>query len=130
MGYKKYEEHEECEICGKKNAIYLIYVEGAQMNSCGECAHGAKIISQLNEQSPNASLVSHRTKTEEEEIVDEYGKIIKKAREKLGLSSKQLALKIAEKANYLEHVEKETCLPSLALARKLEKFLKIKLIEK
>ena len=48
---------------------------------------------------------------------------------KLGLSLEELGMKIAEKANYLEHVERQTTLPTLPLARKLEKFLRIKLVE-
>lgn len=118
----------ECEICGKNEAECLIYIEGAQMNSCAGCARGGKIVYYFDAEGSITPLISQKARSEEE-IVSGYGKLIKSAREKMRLSPEQLALKIAEKANYLEHVEKEISLPSLILARKLEKFLKIKLIE-
>jgi ribosome-binding protein aMBF1 (putative translation factor) len=39
-------------------------------------------------------------------------------------------MKIGEKENYLEAIEQERVKPTLATAKKLEKFLGIKLIEK
>ncbi len=119
----------ECEICGKKEAVCLAYLEGAKMSACAGCAHGGKILYYFSSESEDENpLVSRRVKSEED-IVDGYGKLIKAAREKAGLTIEQLGLKIAEKANYLDHVEKEKTLPSLDLARKLEKLFKIRLVE-
>ncbi|MFA5077541.1 MAG: multiprotein-bridging factor 1 family protein [Candidatus Micrarchaeia archaeon] len=118
----------ECEICGKREAVCLVYLEGAKMNSCQGCSRGGKVLYFFDSDSPIPTAVQQRPRSEEE-IVDDYGKIIRAARMKLGLSLEELGMKIAEKANYLEHVERQTTLPSLPLARKLEKFLKIKLVE-
>lgn len=118
----------ECEICGKREAVCFVYLEGAKMNSCASCARGGKVLYYFDS-GDAVPLLPARPAKAEEEIADNYGKIIKEARMKMGLSLEGLGLKIAEKANYLDHVEREATLPSLPLARKLEKFLKIKLVE-
>ena len=69
---------------------------------------------------------------EEEKIsllVDDYPQIIKKSRESIGLTQKDFANKINEKESVIHKIETGTLEPSLELAKKLEKFLKIKLIE-
>ncbi|VVB98356.1 Uncharacterised protein [uncultured archaeon] len=120
----------DCEVCGKKEAVCLVYLEGAKMSACAGCARGGKVLYyfQQDSETEGAPQVSRTSRTEES-IVDGYGRLIKSSREKMGLSVEQLGLKIAEKANYLDHVERETTLPSLALARKLEKFFRIRLVE-
>ncbi len=118
----------ECEICGKRDAVCFVHIEGAKMNACAGCAHGGKILYYFDSEEKEISPLPAMTRTEEE-IVDGYWKIIRDARTNAGLTIEALGLKINETANYLEHVEKGL-LPSLALARKLEKFLKIKLISK
>ncbi len=121
----------DCEVCGKREAVALVSLEGAKLSLCGSCARSGKVLYFFNSESGTggpAPLVSRRVRNEED-IVDGYGKLLKSAREKAGLTFEQLGLKIAEKANYLEHVEKEKALPTLDLARKLEKFFKIRLVE-
>jgi putative transcription factor len=120
----------DCEVCGKKEAVCLVHLEGAKMSACAGCARGGKVLYYFQEDSgPEPLPQVQRSMRTEESIVDGYGKAIKSAREKMGLSLEQLGLKIAEKANYLDHVERETTLPSLSLARKLEKFFRIRLVE-
>ena len=55
--------------------------------------------------------------------------LIKKKRESMGLSQKDFAIKLSEKESTIHHMENHTLEPNLALAKKLEKFLGIKLIE-
>ena len=141
----------ECEICGKKEAVFLVLVEGAKMLSCKSCAYYGKILHSLEEgigeepQKEAAVPVSMRV---EEDIVEGYGKSIRKAREaakieeetyddegkkirrKRGMTIEELAKKVNEKASYLDKVENERIRPTLEVARKLEKALGIKLIEK
>lgn len=120
----------ECEICGKKEAVCLVYLEGAQMNACAGCARGGKVVYYFETESGSAAPVHvSQLSRSEEEIVDGYGKLIRSARERMGLTPEQLALRISEKVSYLEHVEKGSLLPTLPLAKKLEKFLKIRLVE-
>jgi putative transcription factor len=62
-------------------------------------------------------------------IVANYSKIIKSAREKTGLKQEELAKKIAEKESVIHKLESGIMKPDIPLARKLEKFLRITLVE-
>jgi len=65
-----------------------------------------------------------------EEIIEGYGKIIISAREKLGLPIAVVAERLKEKESYLHAIEHERLNPTIEVAKKLEKELGIKLIEK
>lgn len=67
---------------------------------------------------------------EEEEIVEGYGQIIKKARESLGLTQEDLARELKVKLSYIKKIENERIEPSSDIIRKLEKLLRIKLTTK
>ena len=62
-------------------------------------------------------------------IVSDYSVKIRESREKLELTQKELGEKIAEKESIIHKIETGLMEPSLKLAKKLENFLKIKLIE-
>ncbi len=117
-----------CEICGKRDASIVIKVEGATMNVCHVCGKYGQRISNIRTNKENK--VEYIKKRNEDTIVEDYGKKIKEARENKGLSLEELAKQINEKLGYLEHIEKEKTLPNLKTARKLERALGIKLIEK
>jgi len=54
---------------------------------------------------------------------------IKNARERMGLSQEELAAQLNEKATLIKKIEQGEVKPPIELARKLEKFLKIQIIE-
>jgi putative transcription factor len=58
---------------------------------------------------------------------EDYSKVIKNARELLGIKQDELGMKINEKPSVISHLEAGTIKPTDALARKLEHFLKIQL---
>lgn len=61
------------------------------------------------------------------ELRSDFGKVIKDARESLGLSQEDVGRKINEKPSVISHLEVGTMKPSDVLARKLEHFLKVEL---
>lgn len=61
--------------------------------------------------------------------MEDYGKKIRDARTKMGLSHDQLARILNEKSSIIKKVEQETFRPPLQLVHRLEKFLKIRLLE-
>lgn len=67
---------------------------------------------------------------EDLDLIENYGEIIRNARIKMGISQEELAKQISEKLTIIKKIEQGTFKPSIELARKLEKFLKIKIIEK
>ncbi len=122
---------EECEICGRKSEnLYLVELEGAQMVACSECSKGTKVIEQLSSSKKIEIAKRPQKAVEEYSLIENYGKVIKRARDMMGLPVKVLAEKINEKESTLLRVENEDSLPDDKLSRKLEKQLGIRLIVK
>jgi len=65
---------------------------------------------------------------EDLEIVEDYNEIVRKARVSLGLTQEELAKQIGEKATIIKKIESGEFRPSISLARKLEKFLRVMLL--
>jgi putative transcription factor len=104
------------------------------MVACRGCTRGKKILHML-EEDEDGQVVQLRTQRKGpmdsgEEIVEGYGKIIRKAREKTSLKIAVIGEKINEKESYIDAIENERLRPTIAVARKLERELGIKLIEK
>lgn len=119
----------DCEMCGKYEAENLILVEGAKLTACRRCSGHGKVLFSLREQvTPKPSTPS--SMPEDEELVDDYARRIRGAREKMQLTRLQVGQKISEKENYLEAIEQGRVMPTLPTIRKLEKFLGITLLEK
>lgn len=126
-------KNESCEVCGKPEVFGVVEIEGAKLSVCRACAYGKKIIYYLEEENTgeNARQSAAKQKPiEVEDIVEGYGKLIREAREKIGLPIAVLAEKIKENRRYMERIEREEVKPTLATAKKIEKELGIKLIEK
>ena len=86
----------DCEICGKKTeSLYIIDVEGAELSACQNCAAGKNVIDTLepNAQRKGEAKSGGRIIHEEpqEELVDDYGGVIRRARDALGLPMHTLA---------------------------------------
>ncbi|MEM2963097.1 MAG: multiprotein bridging factor aMBF1 [Candidatus Anstonellales archaeon] len=118
----------ECEMCGGEGAGYLILVEGAKLFVCQQCSTLGKILSRPSVERREKNTFQPAPKTEVE-IVDDYAKRIREAREKMGLSVSVVAERINEKESFLKKIESGSALPPQKLARKLERELSIKLLE-
>lgn len=143
----------DCDICGKKGVAFIIEVEGAKMAVCPRCAYHGKIIHSLEEGEEEAapSKVDYTTPKQfrvEEEVVEGYGRKIRRAREAQKIvyeevneygkkerktrvmTIEELARKVNVKASWLDKIENERIEPTIEEAKKLEKALGIKLVEK
>lgn len=143
----------DCDICGKKGVAFIIEVEGARMAVCSRCAYHGKIIHSLGsgekeEEVPKVDYTIPKQFRLEEEVVDGYGRKIRRAREAVKIAYEEvneygkkekktrvmtieeLAKKVNVKASWLDKVENERMKPNLEEAKKLEKVLGIKLVEK
>lgn len=117
----------DCEICGEREADYLILIEGAKLAACHRCAGAGKVIRSLRE-APVRNTEAPKPRAEME-VVEGYGSVISGARKRMGLPIEVLAERINEKLSFLERVEHEKTLPDEKIARKLEKELGIKLLQ-
>ncbi|WP_088539829.1 multiprotein bridging factor aMBF1 [Methanobrevibacter sp. 87.7] len=132
-------------MCGKpiKGNPIRIKIDGAVMEVCKDCSKFGKVqkvprrskFAQNNKgknsRRNNTSKRNYSRKEEPmDELVEDYGSIIKHARESQKLSRKELGQKINEKVSVITNVESGKMEPDLKLAKKFEKELNIKLIEK
>ncbi len=121
-----------CDMCGKETRLITSLIEGTELNVCEKCGKFGKTIRKEN-YIPQVKKQRRKEKEIEEEtiqrIVKGYGKLIKEAREKINLKQDDFAKKINVKASLIHNTESEHHEPNIKLAQKIEKFLKIKLIE-
>lgn len=121
-----------CDICGKAPVRAQILLEGAKLLACGSCMRSGKILHRFydEEEAPSPAAAAYAKSQATEEIVDDSGKIIKAARERMGLPLSVIAERTKEKESYLHAIEGGRLSPTLETAKKLEKELGVRLIEK
>ena len=136
-----------CEMCGK-NVTFCkkVTIEGVHLEVCTECAKfgiEAKKSANEPEEKPK-SVISQRLEfrerrsrprdiyngSEKEELVEDFAKRIREARERRGLTQKELAMKLNERVTVLSKVESGSMRPDEKLIGKLQKELGIVLKEK
>lgn len=116
-----------CELCGKSGNLVKAIVEGSLLNVCEKCAKFGKVI--LIKQPQQVKEIRQKT-TEIINIINpDYPKLVKEAREKFNLKQEELARKLDEKLSVIHKLETGHLQPTMLLAKKLEKELKITLIE-
>ena len=119
-----------CEMCGKSlDKSFKVEVEGVEMQLCDGCSSFGRIIERPK---TIVKIKKKIVKKEEfyEAIVEDYTNKIKNARELRNLKQKDLANKLAIKESLLHKIESGNMNLNLDIAKKLERFLNIKLIEK
>ncbi len=144
----------ECEICGKETSTAkMIVIDGSSLIACKDCASfGKEKVSPARVERPTPTdfekpsfggeaanrvpmkRVLFEPKRKEFdlglEIVLDFGKRIMQARQRKGLTAKELAMKVFEKESLLHKIEKQGIKPSDSLIKKLGKELGIELREK
>lgn len=140
-----------CEMCGSpiKGRPRDVVIEGAYLKVCESCYRrvierdrlpSRQLISQApgsprptghQSKSPLISAQRKRGKPErvELEVVDDYNIIVRMARERLGWTTQALANRVMESENVIKRIEQGKLIPTLGLARKLERALGIKLVQ-
>ena len=125
-----------CEMCGSPNAEFVALIEGTELTVCKRCAKYGKIIRRIhnsigagNKAKPREKEKGEKDKEPDLAVVVDYGTRVKKAREKMGIKQEELGKKIAEKESVIHKIEAGLLEPDIELARKLERFLKVTLVE-
>jgi putative transcription factor len=127
----------QCNMCGKDTELFIATIEGTELEVCKDCAKFGKNVKKIKKKEHsnyNQEPISFKKKrTIEEEvmplILSNYSQLIKNAREKKGLKQEEFAKMVNEKASLIHSFESGKLRPSINVAKKLERFLKIKLIE-
>lgn len=132
-----------CEVCGHEihGQAYYRIIEGGRMTVCGRCAQFGTREWDPNKpkgkpvrRGPVRRTESFRPRSEIEaaeqmELVDNYGELIRKTRQKKGLTIEDFAKKLNEKESVLKKLEKEQFNPPTTLIQKVSRELNIKLLE-
>jgi putative transcription factor len=135
-----------CEFCGTsiRGEPQAVNLDGGVFRVCSSCARlgtPARVPERQNvPRSPpraasNTQVRAPRPNSPPSPVYDEeemelrldYSRVIKEAREMLGLSQEDLGRKINEKPSVISHLETGSMKPDDILATKLEHFLKIEL---
>ncbi len=119
-----------CELCGASGNLLKAIVENSELNVCEKCSGFGKVTGRTINPIQKAEYPKFAQKEEKSLlIVENFGQIIRKKRELLGLSQKDFAKKISEKESIIHKIEVQAIEPNMELTIKLEKLLGIKLIE-
>lgn len=132
-----------CEVCGREiNGLpYYRVIEGGKLTVCSQCSKFSD--QEWDPKTPQARTGTTRRRSaqpkprrrsdieaaESLELVDGYGMIIKKARQKRGISVEDFAKKINEKESVVKKLEKEDMNPPTDLIRKVQRELGINILE-
>jgi len=117
----------ECDICGESPATKKIRMDNSVLTVCERCTAVGTIIETPKERT-NATVVYSARVGSEEVVVQDFGKLIAQARQKTGLNQEEIATKLNEKLSVMQAAEAGKRL-DIKLAKKLEKFFGIKLVE-
>lgn len=116
-----------CDMCGSSGEMVRAEVEGAIINLCQKCSRFGKVLGPVRVQGFERP---RKHEPENTQIINaEYPAKIRGARERSGLTQKEFATRLNEKESLIHQLESGSMEPSISLARKLEKFLRIRLVE-
>jgi putative transcription factor len=139
-----------CEICGREcYSTREISLEGALLQACNRCAELGKPVPRSKPPSSKSSGVprtrpasvprssstrrypSTRSRPQRRELVpvEDFTKLIRKAREQRGMAQKDVARQLHERTSVITKVESGKMAPTISLARKLERLFKLTLLE-
>ena len=123
----------DCEMCGREQAIIRASVEGSILAVCQGCGKYGKAVGRISTPIQAKAAKAEEKPLPEEEtefIVANSGQLLKHKREQLGLKQEEFARKIAVKESALHKMETGALPPSIPDARRIEKLLGMKLIER
>ena len=138
--------NEVCDICGSTTSTRLYRIEGAEVNACYNCGRfGAPVSLPSNTKNTKNSkfrgstssprpaprpartsripATTSRPGQDDNVLIENSGRAIQQAREKLGLTRKELAEAIFIRETLLAHIEQEKISPDDSLVKKLERAL-------
>ena len=128
----------QCELCGRTCDCKAATIDGVMMMLCPNCIKHGEVVQMpkapANIQKPLLDRIKKPPvkdiyKDMNKELVSGWNKLIKKAREKKGLTREELGFKIGERTVTISKIENGDLRPSDKMIEKLEKELGINLVE-
>lgn len=114
-----------CDMCGKETALVSVEVEKAEMKVCQNCARFGVV--------RQKAVALHFTQKKMHKdpaflITENYASLLRKAREKKGLTQEDFAKYLQERESVVAKWEQGRMRPSVDVARRLEKLLGVSLV--
>lgn len=124
----------QCEMCGSEGELFRTSIEDAILHVCNQCSKYGQVLGPIRALESKKKTQTKMVKPLHQKetifiIASDYASKIKEKREQLGLTQEEFAKKIRERESLLSKLEIGAIEPSIKLARKLEGFLGIKLVE-
>jgi putative transcription factor len=122
-----------CELCGHQTfEKKMVVVDGTVFNVCIACSKRGKpyLLPQTAVKKKKPLAVKSQKKiglADETILTPNFARRIREARMKMGLTHEQLGMKMNEKAQLLKKFETGSLKPDEIFARKLERYLGIRL---
>jgi putative transcription factor len=122
-----------CELCGHQTfEKKMVVVDGTVFNVCTACSKRGKtyVPPQIAAKKKKPLTAKPQKKiglADETILTPNFARLIREARMKMGLTHEQLGMKMNEKAQLLKKFETGSLKPDEILAKKLERYLAIKL---
>ncbi len=121
-----------CELCGKSAPERkMIVVDGTVFNVCTACSKHGKPYAPAQvakKRIVRPAPAQAKIGIADDLVLDpEFPRLIREARMKKGLTHEQLGMQMSEKANLLRRFETGALKPDELFAKKLERFLGVKL---
>lgn len=120
-----------CELCGKAAPERKrIVVDGTVFNVCISCSRHGKPYepASVPKKKKAAPAVTKKITLADDLILDpDFPRIIREARMKRGLTHEQVGMQMNEKSNLLRRFETGALKPDELMAKKLERYLGVKL---
>ena len=122
-----------CELCGNQTfEKKMVVVDGRIFNVCSACSKRGKPYTPpqitIKKKKPFAVKPQNKIELADETILTpNFARLIREARMKMGLTHEQLGMKMNEKAQLLKKFETGSLKPDEIFAKKLERYLGIKL---
>ncbi len=128
-----------CEICGHEivGKPGRSLVEGATLIVCQQCSSIGTRLPSFPDRPRRPVIAPAHTHApierlpkavEESDLIEEYSRVIKEGREKLGISQQDLAFKAKEKLTVIQKIEIGKMLPTMRLSKELEHILRVRLL--
>ena len=118
----------ECEVCGRTvSQTSRILIDKSEMNVCDSCK---SLGNEIHENKPIELKKMNVYEIEERTLETNFGEKIRKSRDRMGLSQEEAAKKAGVQVSVLHRVESGRFVPDDKTAKKLEKFFKVRIVQK
>lgn len=119
----------DCDLCGKGPIVGTNEIEGARMNVCAACSSHGKMLKRTGGTgAPDPWTIKRsRPRTEapvsEAQVRPDLAAVLRKARERSGMTQEQFAARLGVKLSAYHHYESGSGMPDNDVAHRMERVL-------